>query len=27
MVRLFPKYAEYEKKAGREVPVVVVERS
>jgi deazaflavin-dependent oxidoreductase (nitroreductase family) len=26
MVGLFPKYADYEKKADREIPVVVVER-
>ena len=27
MVGLFPKYAGYERKAGREVPVVVLERA
>ena len=27
MTAIFPKYADYAKKAGREIPVVVVERA
>jgi deazaflavin-dependent oxidoreductase (nitroreductase family) len=27
MVNIFPKYAQYQRKAGREIPVVVLERA